>query len=459
MRSRIRQFLWLLVLIYPAFSSISLAQETALTGGLLLNSDQASAGYILFTPTASPITYLIDNDGRIVHQWQGSGRSMSIYLLENGHLVMNVIQPSQRFVGGTTGLIEEYDWDGNLVWSFEYQSDLYSLHHDYTVLPNGNLIVAAWEVLPEEEALALGLLPEMLPIPRGNLGENQIQDQALWLDMLLEVDRETSEIIWEWHTKDHLIQDQNPDLPNYGILAEHPGLIDLNHANQRQPNDRTHFNSVSYNAELGQVLVSSLSFSEIWVINHRLSSQEAAGEAGNLLYRWGNPQVYGRGTDDDRQLFNQHDAHWQPDGSIQIFNNGHQRFRPYSTVIEIVPPLLDDGKYALDADLAYKPQSFDVLYQGTPPEAFFSQNTSGAQRLPNGNLFITEGPAGRMFEVNATGEIVWDYLNPIFVSPHPDSRGPIFRARRYLPDDPAFTGRDLTPGDWIPVQVVRGAAG
>jgi len=50
----------------------------------------------------------------------------------------------------------------------------------------------------------------------------------------------------------------------------------------------------------------------------------------------------------------------------------------------------------------------------TPGEnyRFFSFYISSAQRLPNGNTLITEGDAGRIFEVTASGELVREYLSP-----------------------------------------------
>ena len=91
-------------------------------------------------------------------------------------------------------------------------------------------------------------------------------------------------------------------------------------------------------------------------------------------------------------------------------------------------------------------------YAGEPPISFYSQATSSADRLPNGNTLICEGTPGRIFEVTANKDIVWEYIFPIFTRIAPltpggrtESNNSLFRAHRYGPDYPAFKGRDLDP--------------
>ena len=50
------------------------------------------------------------------------------------------------------------------------------------------------------------------------------------------------------------------------------------------------------------------------------------GHGGDLLYRWGNPVNYGRGSKADRKLFFEHDIKWIPkgypgEGHLMVFNN------------------------------------------------------------------------------------------------------------------------------------------
>ncbi len=113
----------------------------------MLNTPQACPGYTLFAPKHHTMTYLMDNQGRAVHRWDSQYEpGQSVYLLENGHLLHCCFTRNKGFTrGGEGGRLEEFDWDGNLVWEFEYSSDQYLSHHDVKPLPNGNILVLAVE--------------------------------------------------------------------------------------------------------------------------------------------------------------------------------------------------------------------------------------------------------------------------------------------------------------------------
>lgn len=70
---------------------------------------------------------------------------------------------------------------------------------------------------------------------------------------------------------------------------------------------------------------------------------------------------------------------------------------------------------------------------------FFSPLISNATRLPNGNTLICEGTFGRLFEVTAAGECVWEFVNPHFYPTSDDEDAPlsnrVFRCYRYSPDE------------------------
>ena len=116
--------------------------------GLISKTEKATPGYTLFSPYNGTVTFLMDNDGNIVHSWTGElSAALSGYLLEDGHLIRverDVDFPTFA-AGGAAGRIREYDWDGNLVWDFEYANERELIHHDLEVLPNGNVLAISFE--------------------------------------------------------------------------------------------------------------------------------------------------------------------------------------------------------------------------------------------------------------------------------------------------------------------------
>jgi len=169
----------------------------------------------------------------------------------------------------------------------------------------------------------------------------------------------------------------------------------------------------------------------------------------------------------DQRYFEQHDVEWvRPGypgaGNLTCFNNGLGRGN-YSTVDEFTPAVDADGNYSVVSGSAFTPKDFVWTYKGSATNPLYSENISGAQRLPNGNTIICSGTSGLFIEVTSAGEIVWKYINPV------DQNGPltqgslppadpartsetmnsVFRVYKYAPDYPAFVGKDMTPGDYV----------
>ncbi len=454
------------IFIFTVFAASIPAQASGETVGLLLNEEGSFDGYTLFAPIRFPSTYLIDNDGRLVNSWD-TGVGFSAYLLEDGSLIRSSeVGPNASFPGATgfggLGGVRRFAWDGTLIWEFEYSGPDYMAHHDIEVLPNGNVLIMAWEHKTAAEAIAAGRDPALLG------------DGELWSEQIVEV-RPTGptsgEIVWEWNTWDHLIQEFDPTEANHGVVANHPELVDINFGETfvSRDADWLHANGIDYNPELDQIVLSLRQFSEFWVIDHSTTTAEAAshvggnsGKGGDLLYRWGNPQAYGAGDEGDQQLFAQHDAQWiEPglsgEGNILVFNNGPRPSGDISSVEEVVPPVDELGNYGLTPGQAYGPQETAWTY--ADPDEFFSGFISGAGRLPNGNTLIGSGAQGIIFEVTPEGETVWKYVSPVVVAgplaqgdPLPFFENTFFRAYRYGPDFPGLLGRDLTPGG--PIEVV-----
>jgi len=421
------------------------------TLGLLINDTRAFKGYTLFAPKHNTMVYLMDNEGRVVNRWDTEYEpGQSVYLLENGHLLHCCFTKNGNFTrGGEGGRLEEYDWEGNLVWEFEYSTDKVLSHHDIAPLPNGNVLLLAVEYKSQEECVEAGFDPR------------QLRDGHLFPEHIIEVKKtgpKSGEIVWRWHVWDHLVQDFDATKANYGDVSEHPELIDVHGSQRGIPAFWNHGNSIDYNADLDQIVLSARGFNEIWVIDHATTTEEAAGPAGHLLWRWGNPIAHQNGQREDRQLFQQHDAQWIPDncpgaGNMLIFNNGLDR--GFSSVIEIKPPVDEHGRYtSYDAPIVWE-------YRADPPEAFYSSEISGAHRLPNGNTLICAGCVGNFIEVTPDGEIVWRYASSVVREgilsadgePGTDHRGhqwnAVFKIHRYAPEHPGLAGKSLTAGKVI----------
>ena len=124
------------------------------------NPQQAYRGYTLVTNLNGQESRLIDMEGRVCHRWRSDRGISYSYLLPNGNLLLRTGPAGQEVSflqhpatellprGGRTvsGAILELDWDGNVVWEYRYPL----LHHDFERLPNGNTLVLAWELIPEE---------------------------------------------------------------------------------------------------------------------------------------------------------------------------------------------------------------------------------------------------------------------------------------------------------------------
>jgi hypothetical protein len=403
----------------------------------------AFIGYTLFSPEYSKTTFLIDKQGKIVHTWESNYiQGLGLFLLENGDLLRTTLSYNNPvFVaGGVTGSVELYDWNGTIQWEYNYSNNQHCLHHSIKILPNGHILMVGWEYKTAEEAIAAGRDPDSLPI-----GE-------LWPDHVIEVERSGSSggtIVWEWHVWDHLIQDYDSSKANYGVVGDHPELVDINYGiyEGKERADWNHINSIDYNENFDQILLSARHQHEIWVIDHSTTTEEAAGhtggnsgKGGDLLYRYGNPDIYGAGDKNDQRLFGQHDAQWIPigypgQGHILLFNNGQGRPEgQYSSVDELIPPVDENGSYYLEPGTAYGPEELVWSYTAKNPLDFYAGYLSSAQRLPNGNTLICDGDHGIFFEVTPEEKTVWNYRNTI---PNPIANQ-VFKILCYAPDYPGL---------------------
>ena len=308
----------------------------------------------------------------------------------------------------------------------------------------------SWDLKTATEAISNGL-------------DTNHYNGELWSEKIIELEPigiDSARVVWEWKLWDHMIQDINSSISNFDTIANHPQLVDINYSNNNGiGKDYFHANGMDYNEDLDQIIISVRNYDEFWVIDHSTTSIEAAGhnggnsgKGGDILYRWGNPEVYGRGTIADKKLFGMHNPNWikkglRDEGKILVFNNGYNR-TPQSSYAElIVPPVDSFGNYTINSTGAYAPISPIWVYK----MPVFVDFVSGVSRLENGNTLISSGPDGHLYELDSLDNLKWEYVNPIGINGQSTIQGTIpagntiYRSYRYPANYAGFNNKNLTP--------------
>jgi hypothetical protein len=429
---------------------------TQTVGLIEKNSGSLDDGYVLFAPILSTTTYLIDKCGKQVKTWPSTYRpGQSVYILPDGTLLRSGKINNTTFTqGGNGGIIQKIDWNGNVTWSYTISSTSECQHHDIKPLPNGNILAIVWESKTNTEAIAQGRNPSLTTA-------------TVWSEKIIEIQpvgTNGGNIVWEWYLWDHMVQDFDNTKPNFTTINTNPQLLNINYKASATEVDWIHLNSVDYNETLDQIILSSHSFSEVWIIDHSTTSAQAAshlggnsGKGGDILYRWGNPAAYNMGTNATRKFWGQHDAIWINNGfpfanQVMVFNNGNGRIGGNYSTVEIINPPVSGFNYT--ATLPYLPTTTSWIYNDGNTNSYYAQNISGSQQLSNGNVLLCNGPSGTFTEVNTTGSIVWKYVNPVSQSGiinqgSTPTQNLVFRCGFYPSNYSGFAGQVLTPGSTI----------
>lgn len=422
--------------------------------GVQYADEKADAGFSLFTPLQSKNTYLVDKSGQTVHTWPSQFTpGNSAYLLADGSILRCAKDGGESPFrgGGEGGRIQRIGWDGELLWDYPMANSQWRHHHDIAPMPNGHVLAIVWEGVSREDAM------------RAGRDKDQTAKAGLWPDAIIELapkGKEGAEVVWEWHSFDHLVQDRDEFMPNFGDLAESPHRIDVNFDVLERPKteeeleaeaasderlrglgylggddkdeddegddgpqpgtDWMHTNAIDYHPGRDLIAISVREASEVWIIDHSTTSEEARtskggnhGKGGDLVYRFGRPKSYqGSG---EQQLFHQHDVRFIQDAEelrVTLFNNGSGRpGGDRSSVDEYQLPLIENGRFAMGKGQGPMPATLAWSWNGGD-ESLFNGHISGAQRLVSGTTLMCMGEDGRTLEVAPDGKVLWDWLQP-----------------------------------------------
>lgn len=431
------------------------------TIGLVEFANDHADGYVLIYPDQQGTMYLLNSCGQVVHTWPDSNSvpGNGSRLVANGNVLRTYVDEAGGnpffTAGGNGEHVQIKDWDNTVLWDYTVSSATECMHHDAEMLPNGNVLIIAWELKTIQEAYDAG---------RDTMGFGY---STLWPEKVIEVQPllpDSGIVVWEWHVWDHLIQDHDPLAQNFGVVADHPELVDINKVYTQNNNpDWLHINSIDYNPALDQIMLSVPFLNEVWIIDHSTTTTDAAGhtggisgKGGDLLYRWGNAAIYDRGLPSDQQLFFNHAALWtgpgldpgDPDsGKIMVFNN---RVQPGVSAIDLfAPPMDSTGNYVLQPGAAFGPTEREKRYALQTPSDFSSPGQGSGQLLPNGHVLATSGRQGWVVSIRPDSTIAWSYVTPM-IDGVPVAQGTdivdrtiLFQAEWVHPDDDRLDGRVL----------------
>ena len=364
---------------------------------------------------SSKNTFLLDNNENIINSWTHTNSPASHpYLLQDTSIIYpyKVSEPYlDGNVGGVGGGIKKLSKNGIVEWDHVFSDSLYQHHHDIAVLPDENILIIVWEIKSAAEAFLVG---------RQNI-ESELNE--IWSPAVIELNPINGEIVWEWHIWDHLVQEVDSSLTNYGYVKDNSQRMNINYgvigSIDGANGDWMHINSIDYNPSLDQIVLSSRNTNELYVIDHSTTAEESSsstggeyGKGGDFLFRWGNPEVYNMGNEGDRQFFGQHDVRWVENSEFgsnhfSLFNNGLGRpDSNYSTIDFVIPSVDNLGNYSLSDNSTFLPFALHTIYSEV---GFYSGRQSSAQYLVNGNILITSSAEKRFFEIDNSGTILWEY--------------------------------------------------
>ena len=385
-------FVILIVIVYnSAYCKNHITSQSYDGKSLVSEKSKISSGFNLISTIGSYSNLygkgkvqLVDMFGKGVHEWTTKFRPFYGILEKNGNLIVALFNTEEKLPPGNTGIIQELDWNGDVVWQYKNNQ----LRLDFDVLPNGNIAALLTEKVPKNIS---SKIKGGTPSPEDYKGD-------ITAEAIVEINR-SGNISWMWHSYEHLDADKDSIGP-YTLRFYWP-LI----------------NSVKYVKE------DPFYKEEAYLISMRNLNTIALVKKKDGSFIWKSPKS---------MLSFQHDPTLLENGDILVFDNNVYR----------KPEITDPYNWIGSRVIEINPKTNEIVWEfssgiGLDNARFKAEITSGAQRLKNGNTLIVNGPQGELFEVTPSGELVWSLINPHTVKGilSPWNANSFFKARRYYAED------------------------
>ena len=423
----------LAAVLLHAFAVTAAAQSVYPTGTTIYDPARAWNGYTVLSPLGTQAVVVIDMNGKVVKQWDGYVNSAGgpARILPDGVVIAasGTNPPHQE----SAELIER-DFEGHVIWRFDHNEQIqrdgkpvWSVrqHHDWQRedFPAGYYSPG---IKPSAEG------SKTLILTHRNHTDSNVAGASLEDDRLIEV-AWTGDITWEWVASDHIDEFGFSAAARNAIKAA-PGVNA-----GRGSFDWLHINSATYVGPNHWFDEGDQRFapSNVIISSRQASFLAIVARDGKIVWRLGPDFSESKELRAIRQIIGQHHAHIIPKGlpgagNLLVFDNGGAS--GYGFTNPNAPEGSNSFARATSRVLEINPVTLELVWSYAGPR-FYGSNISGAQRLPNGDTMITEGPTGRLFEVTKEGKIVWEYIYPVFSGAQ--STNNVYRGYRL-------------PYDWIP---------
>ncbi len=392
-------------------ASLMAAPTVFPTGTTIYQPAQAWNGFTVLSILDTPAVIVIDMNGNVVKRWGGFNVSAGgpARILPGGM----VIAPAGDNPGHQESMqLLQRDFEGKELWRFDHLEQIKNplgepvwsarQHHDWQ-----REDFPAGYYSPTATAGTQG--SNMLLLTHTDTKQPNVADVELEDDHLVEINRD-GKIQWEWRVSDHIDEFHFDEAARKAIKSPPAGP-----GGSVRSYDWFHMNSAGY---VGPNQWFDAGDQRFAPTNFIISSRQASviaiiDRAGKVVWQLGPDYSTSKEQRAIGQIIGQHHAHIIPKGlpgagNLLIFDNGGAS--GYGAPTAIAPTGVGIYARATSRIIEINPVTLAVVWSYTAAN-FFSTNISGAQRLPNGNTLITEGAPGRIFEVTAKKEVVWEYMN------------------------------------------------